>query len=149
MGFEVVSNYKDKEKQHRWEREYYLKHREEILAYKRKNKPTPQAVSARRNKASASLRAQFGGKCMECCSTRRLVFAHLEPTPILLKAKRGWPYGIRKDVLTHPRCYTLWCSACHNKFGGPERPGFTIQPYWRLHGRFSKSHEANQTSKQS
>jgi hypothetical protein len=68
------------------------------------------------------LRDQFGGKCKNCGSEKKLEFAHILPTTLCGRNSRG--QGERYfDIKNHPSSYVLLCSICHK--GMKESPEMT------------------------
>jgi hypothetical protein len=60
------------------------------------------------------LREWFGGRCVDCGSTRRLEFAHVKPTGL---CSRGRGKADRyHDIRKNPDCYALRCRRCHRSW---------------------------------
>lgn len=58
-----------------------------------------------------ALRAQFGGRCVDCGTRKRLEFAHIKPTGLMGRG-RGMPDRYH-DIKRNPDCYVLRCRPCH------------------------------------
>ena len=74
---------------------------------------------ARRKREMDELRNQFGGKCKNCGSKKKLEFAHILPTE-LCGTKHGKGRGSDRrifDIKNNPSSYVLLCSICHMKIG--------------------------------
>ena len=80
------------------------------------------------------LRNQFGGKCKNCGSKKKLEFAHILPTKLCGDNSRGSKERYF-DIKNNPSSYVLLCSICHGRIGDTsEMRQFHEQHYKQKYG---------------
>lgn len=90
---------------------------EDYVSEELKKRSDPNARQrARRKREMDELRNQFGGKCKNCGSKKKLEFAHILPTELCGTNSRGSDRRNR-DIKNNPSSYVLLCSICHMKIG--------------------------------
>ena len=90
---------------------------EDYVSEELKKRSDPNARKrARRKREMDELRNQFGGKCKNCGSKKKLEFAHILPTKLCGTNSRGSDRRNR-DIKNNPSSYVLLCSICHMKIG--------------------------------
>ena len=96
---------------------------EDYVSEELKKRSDPNARQrTRRKREMDELRNQFGGKCKNCGSKKKLEFAHILPTKLCGRNSRG--SGERYfDIKNNPSSYVLLCSICHKRIG--ETPEMT------------------------